>query len=306
MDENSNEVEQTANCLNELLGGTTEEAKIGEFRKAAETKLEGLANGADQAEENYRKGLAECKATWERQDEKICKMKKQLEHCYEWKCYIDKIICKEVIQKVWELKDNLRSKLGDPQKCLDDANELVGKAQDQLDAWQTISAWIKNRLQLNEALIEEICKLDNCDDRLFAIYIFYFELWPAHKSLEKAPEELPDEVRNPERAYCKDICDAEPPKDPEIMLCGFPWFIDPNLYNCKLADVWKIWRDAGVETAKKQCAVDAIAKCREDYESASTPEAKRDASRDALRRYGDKRCQPKDENCDEPTTYQQS
>ena len=59
--------------------------------------------------------------------------------------------------------------------------------------------------------------------------------------------------------------------------------IDPDGYNCKLADAWETWRDAGVAQVEAQCKLDQVAKCREEYEAAADPQAKRDAARDALR-----------------------
>ncbi len=302
MNQNNIEENNPSNCLKDLLSDSTEEAKTGEFKKLAETKLGELINGVDQEEINYRNGFIECKATWERQNEKICEIKKRLENCYNIECY-QKIICKEVIQRAWDLKKKIRENTCEPQICLDIANDLVLDAQDQLEAWQKISVWIKNRLELNGQLIEEICKLDNCNDGPFAIYIFYFLLWPAHMSLKERNDEdvLPEEVIDPERAYCKDVC--EPPddvcKNPEKSCCkpcGYPWLIDPDKFNCKLARVWEMWKVCGIERVKKQCAVDAIETYRTDYEDAAKPEAKRDTARDALRRFGNERCSSKKED----------
>lgn len=286
--EQSSTTEQTeTKCLKSLLSGTIEKAKVGEFQKTAETKLAELAGGVEQEEQKYRDEIAGFRTTWKEHDEKICGIKKHLCACYaDWDIHKG-VICKEVILKVWKLREKLDGSLGPPQKCLDAANADFEKAEKQLEAWKTITTWIKARLEHNTGLIEEICKLDSCTDRLFALYIFYFELLPLHEQLKKPPSELSPELLDPERAYCGSECGAPPPES-GVKMCGFPWLITPNDYDCKLAEVWKIWRQAGVAQAEAQCKVDEIEKCREEYEAAKESDAKREAAREALRRYDER------------------
>lgn len=201
-------------------------------------------------------------------------------------------VCKEVIQQIWQLKADLESKLGPPEVCLDRANTDLAKAADQMVAWKTIATWVKGRLDLNEALIEEICTLDNCKDRLFALYIFFFELLPAHRQLWESPSKLPPKLKDPEDAYCASACSAKSPGESKIKLCGYPWLISADDYNCKLADLWQIWRSAGEAQAEAKCKFEQVAKCREQYEAASNAKAKREAARDALRRHDQKSCPP--------------
>lgn len=45
-------VDQDTNCLKDFLADSTEQAKVGEFLKSAEAKLEELTKAVDQEEEN--------------------------------------------------------------------------------------------------------------------------------------------------------------------------------------------------------------------------------------------------------------
>lgn len=298
-------MEQTTKCLKDLLADTSEKAKVGAFLKTAEEKLAELAKAADAEEANYRDALPNLRKKWEEQDEQIRKLEDHIKTCYpEWEHCLEEAVCKEVIQNIWRLRTELKDKLGPPEWYLELAKADLAKAASQLEAWKTILKWIQDRLDANQKLIEEICTLDNCSDRLFVPYIFYFELLPAHKQLEKAPDQLPPRERDPERAYCESACSATPPERSEIEFCGYPWLIGPNDYNCKLADVWEIWRKAGVAQAVAECKFEQVAKCREDYEAASDPSAKRDAARDALRRCDEKSSPSKSQQRNEGASQQ--
>lgn len=275
-------------CLEDLVGDSTEEAKVGEFRKKAQETLVELQSGVDAEETKYREKYDEFRAKWQEQDQRICDIERRLKSCHQnWKELLE-CVCKEVIQEIWKKREQLEAKLGCPERDLEHASALFDKAQKQLDAWKTITQWIDNRLKLNAALIEEICKLDNCEDRLFALYIFFFELKPKHHQLRYPLSKLDPELRDPERAFCESACEPDPP--PPDDLCGFPWLLPPDDYNCKLARVWEKWRDAGIKKAKAEFKFEQIAKCREELAQKSTPEAKRKAARDVLRRK-DERCE---------------
>lgn len=296
MDEEQNECEEQPNgadngtptCLEELLGDTVEKAKVGEFRKAAEEKLIALNAGVDAEEKAYRDELNKpngFRKIWEDQEKAICKIQSHLETCHpDWRQCIDDVVCKEVIARVWSLRRKYLKKLGKPDKKLFLASEEFDAASTQLEAWKTITAWITKRLADNQAMIDRICALDNCSDRLTAIYLFYFLLLPAHRMVAERPDgEQPSAAyTDPERYYCGSSCNAPEPGDKE--LCGFPWIIDPDDYNCKLADVFKVWRSCGKAKAVAECEVEQIETCKKQYEESSTDAAKEEAATEALRR----------------------
>ncbi len=297
-------MEQTI-CLKDLLPDSTKEAKVGEFRKIAESKLEGLNKAVDNEEESYRTERPNLLKSWSDQDEKIGELKKHLESCYpKWEYYLEEAVCKGVIQKVWQLKADYEAKIGPPELELYHANADLAKAAEQMEAWKTIKKWIQARLDANKQLHDEICTLDNCKDRLFALYLFYFLLLPYHRQLKEAPTNLPPKLKDPETGYCKSACSIEPPKESAIPFCGYPWLIEADLYNCKLAEVWKIWKDAGVAQAEAQSQFDQVAKSLEEYQAASKPEAKREAAREALRRHDEDSQPPPVQQRQESTTQQ--
>lgn len=285
------------NCIKNLLDKKTEDAKVGEFLNLAQVKLEDLAKCVGPEEQAYRDKRPEFIATWTAQEQRVCDLQNQITTCYpNWKEYLEDPICSEVIDHVNDLKEKIRRNIGRPEKKLDYANEVFNMASQQLDSWKTITKWIKARLDANAALIEEICKLDSCKerkDRLCLIYIFFFELLPAHKQLEKPLDDLPEEHRDPEGKWC-DECGHDDDK-PRIKLCGFPWLIEPNQYDCKLADVWKIWSEVGVAQVKAQCDFDQVAAWRAELSIAQDPAQMRKNACAALRDHEEKNpdCNPK-------------
>ena len=287
-------------CLGDLLAGSTADAKEAEFRKEAEARLTKLADGVDAEEASYRSARDELVERWRELADKIRALKEHFEDCYDYQCFIEKVICKKVVCKEWELRRKLLDKLCGRYGALYLANEVLAEAGSQLDAWEKLTAWLTDRLAKNEALYEEICKLDSCEDRYFAIYILFFELIPAHDAMGPPPE-YPVKV-DPAEKYCTGTCGDPPPKG-EGELCGYPWLIDPDDYNCKLADVWKAWRDAGLAEVKAQCDVDEIEKCRKQYEALATNEARRTSARDEFRRFDPACCKKRSSD---PDTAQQT
>lgn len=275
-------------CIKELLEQETEDAKVGEFLKQAQTKLEELAKGVDAEEQNYRDKMPELLATWQEHEHRVNDLESQIKTCYpQWKEYLDKVICDEVIQNIRDLREKIKDNIGEPEWKLNRANEVRDAAAQQLDAWKNITKWIKARLDANALLIEEICKFDSCKerkDRLCAIYIFFFELLPAHKQLEKPLDELPHEHKNPEEHWCSECGDYH---KPDSKLYGFPWLIAPNKYDCTLAKIWKTWLEAGKAQVKAQCEYDAILACRAELLVAIDPVNKRKNACAALRAYAE-------------------
>ena len=289
-------------CIKELLDEKQEDAKVGEFKKLAQAKLEELAGSVESEEQAYRAKLAEFTATWQEHEHRVCDLEAQIRNCYpKFEDYIKDVICDEVIDKIKKLKGKIFRNIGRPEWKLDRANDVLATAASQLDAWKNISKWIKSRLDANAALIEEVCKHDKCTeraDRLCIIYIFFFELLPAHKQLEKPLDELPGEHSNPEEHWCSHCSDDDDSDDYHhgLKLCGYPWLIEPSDYDCKLADVWNIWYEAGVRQVKAQCDYDAIVACREELAIALKPETKRKNACAALREHEEKHQDKKNRN----------
>ena len=174
-------------CLKDLLADSTKQAKVGEFLKTAEAKLEELNKAVGKEEESYRNPYLDLSKSWSDQDKNIKELKNHLESCYpNWEHYLEEAVCKEVIQKVWELKKVYEDSIGPPEKSLYNSDADLAKAADQMEAWKTLTKWIQNRLDANKKLYDEICTLDNCKDRLFALYLFYFILLPNHRKLKEA------------------------------------------------------------------------------------------------------------------------
>ena len=268
------------NCIAELLTKSTEQAKEGEFLKAAEEKLKELADGVSDEENKYRvdekEGRDALVMEWKRQKDTICDIRKRLESCYgDWEKILKKCVCETVIAELRTLRDKYREGIGSPECELNRANSTLAETAEKLEAWKSITVWIKAQLDKNKALIEEICTLDSCKDHRFALYIFYFELWPAHQALGETPK-----IIDPESEYCTPACgkDAEPPA-----CCNYPYLIEPDKYDCTLAKAWECWKDAGIAQARAESAFEEIARIKEDYETKSDPETKRKAAAKSLR-----------------------
>lgn len=270
-------------CIGELLSGSTVDAKEAEFKKEAEARLTKLAGSVDVEDGTYRGRRGGFVEVWRDLAKKIADLKKHFEQCYDVQCFIEKVICKEIICREWELRRKLlMEKLCGRYSALYLANEVFAEAASQLDAWEKVSTWLEARQKANEELYDKICKLDSCEDRYFAIYLLYFELGPAHDAMGPPPD-YPMKI-DPAEKYCTGTCGDPPPKGSGD-LCGYPWLIDPDEYNCILAKVWTAWRDAGIAQVKAQCDVDEIEKCRKQYEELATNEARHDAAREAFRRF---------------------
>jgi len=293
-DDNDQTDDDSKNCLRDFLAESTQGAKEAEFKKEAERKLGDLVSKVDKEEQDYRTAYEGYKEQWKELDTNICSMKSHFEDCYDYKCFIDNVICKKVVYKEWEVRrELLNEKLCGRYKDLFLANEVLLESKNQLDAWEKITAWLKARLDKNVALYEEICKLDNCEDRYFAIYILYFELCPAHDAMGQNPV-----IYDPFKKYCEDSC-GEPPEDGDDTLCGYPWLIEPNDYNCKLAKVWEIWRDTGIAQVTAQCRVDEIEKCKKLYEEIATGDARRNTAREEFKRFDSSCCKKRSSDHDE-------
>ncbi|MEM6807847.1 MAG: hypothetical protein AAF350_02025 [Pseudomonadota bacterium] len=302
-DNNGGEDAGSRDCLGDLLAGSTVDAKEAEFRKEAEAKLTALSGGVAAEEAAYRAARPALLERWDELDNKIRKLKSHFEDCYDYKCFIQEVICKKVVRPEWALRRKLLTeKLCGYYGALYLAEERLDAAKGQLNAWEKISKSLDDRLTANEALYEEICKLDSCEDRYFAIYILYFELCPAHKGMGEPPEKL--DQYNPAEKYCTDTC-GEPPVDNTDGLCGDPYLIDPDDYNCKLAEVWTAWRDAGLAKVKAQCDVDEIEKCKQQYEDMAQAEARRNLARESFRRFNPDCCKKRSHDDGEPSQQSQ-
>ncbi len=293
MSDNNNQ-DQPIKCLEALVSDISADAKLGEFRKTANEKLTELLGGVAAEEASYRDALEDLKRRWREHDDKIDEMDKHLQKCFPVECYKTEILCPNVIQPLRDKRQELLDALGGPDYCLELATELYETTEAEMGAWQGITQWITDRLDQNQALLDEICE-ENCKDPRFVVYLFYFVLRPAHISLDpERDKDLPVGTWAP----CKDweaVCCPPPHRDPDpckpeceecdVTRVCTPFLIDPDLYDCRLAAAWKAWRAAGECQVNAQCKVDEVEKCREDYAEMNTPEARRKEARDALRRY---------------------
>ena len=301
--EDSGTTDGGKDCLRDHLSGSTQDAKEAEFKKSAEKKLGELINNIDKEEQDYRAAYQGFKEKWNELEKKIRKLKDHFEECYDYQCFIEKVVCKKVICKEWELrKELLQDKLCGRYKDLYLADEELAEGQKQLEAWEKITAWLKDRLEKNAALYDKICKLDNCQDRYFAIYILYFELCPAHDAMGPPPEY--PQVYDPAEKYCISIC-ACPPEKGGAEFCGYPWLIDPDKLNCKIAEVWEIWKKLGIAEVTAQCRVDEIEKCRKQYEELANSETRRNTAREEFQRFDPCCCKKRSSGPDTPqqSTY---
>ncbi len=183
-----NNTDQTTKCLEKLVDDIATDAKLGEFRKTANEKLTELLNGVADEEGKYREDFEELKRRWNEHNEKIKEMDGHLQKCFPVDCFKDEIICPKVIQPLRDKRKKLLDELGNPDYCLELATELHDTTKNELDAWQGITQWIKDRLDKNKALLAEICD-ENCKDPRFVVYLFYFELRPAHVDLNPKRDE---------------------------------------------------------------------------------------------------------------------
>ena len=174
-------------------------AAKGEFDKAAKDKLAEIAKGIDAALEKYKdpsNGRAALfVARWQKQDETIQKIRQHLQTCYpNWKQIFCCRICKPVIAPIAE---NLEARYAASSARARESSRMTvfcfNLAVAQLEAWKDLSGWLKKRLDDNQALIDEICKLDKCEDHAFALYILFFELLRQHSRL--MPGQNPPEDR---------------------------------------------------------------------------------------------------------------
>ncbi len=283
-------------CLRASLGGSTKDAMEAEFKKEAEKKLGDLVGNVGKSEQEYRDTYSSFSDKWQKLTESIFRLKEHFEECYDYECFIREVICKKVVCKEWELRKNLlEDKLCGRYKALYIANEKLGESRSQLDAWEKITTWFKNNLETNEKLYDEICKLDNCQDRYFAIYILYFQLCPAHDAMGPPSK---DPIIDPAKKYCGDTC-CEVPENSTEKFCGFPRLINPDDYNCKLDEAWRIWKKIGLIQVAAQCEVDEIEKCIKQYEEIATSEFRRNSAREAFQRFDSSCCKKGPSDSDE-------
>ena len=280
MSDNDNEKKR----LEALLAESTDGAKTAEFLKKAEAKLEELVNAAKTEEDKYRADFAELNKTWSEQEEVITKHTNYLDKCYpKWSDYIEECVCEEAIKPLWELKGKSEQNIGQLNQSKNLADTVFDSASQELDAWKSISSWIKAQLDKNKKLIDELCTLDNCEDKLFGLYILHFELLPAHRKLEKVSTDVDYKYKHPEHEYCKKSLKEAQEKE-EVRDSQFPYLIDPDDYNVEVANLWKAWRNAGEEQVKAECELTKIEKYKDQYAGDSSSEEKRKKARLCLRR----------------------
>lgn len=280
-------MKQDSGVLEKLAAEVAKTAVVGEFEKTVKPKLDEIIKAADTEGQAYHNAYPELRKEWQKQDVDIDKLKAHLESCYpDWRTDLQQVVCKEIVCELWALRYRYQEQLGGPERALQQATEKLNEATTQLDAWKTISKSMDARLKKNKALYQEICTLDRCEDHRFALYIFWFELLPQHQQLGQAPE---DRSGPPEKVFCKSVCEQHFPPETKPELVGLPWLVnpetDPHWYAEQLKRVFTAWRDAGKRMAEAQADFDHIKTLRDRYLAEGTAEAKRNAAREALRRY---------------------
>ena len=151
-----------------------------------------------------------------------------------------------------------------------------------------MTSWVKGRLDADQALYDEICKLDKCEEYAVALYIYHFELLPAHRSL--GPNQ-PPRPKPAEDEYCKGTA------LPDCGLKGYPWLVTPESYLGHLNEVACLWRDAGRRQAEAQAAFDRIEDLKAKLKEDDTPKSRRTKATEVLK---DLKCSDGDDGGKDP------
>ncbi|MFY2826029.1 hypothetical protein [Ruegeria sp. MALMAid1280] len=275
-----NEENETCGSLEDQVEKLNTSAAAGAFDKTAQAKLTDIAKGADAALQKYKdpaNGYDALVQRWRKQHERVEKIREHLQNCYpDWDYMLKECVCCTVIQPLADMRKQLRKKLGKCEIALDDAAYCFTEAEAQLDAWKDITGWLKKRMDTNDELIEEICKLDKCEDHGFALYIFFFELLRQHSRLMPC-ETCTEDRYDPVRWYC--CVDLDPCCD----LTGYPWLIDPDEYKDKLGEAACNWRNAGKAKAEAEANLAWIDELRKQLGEDSKPENRRAKAKQYLK-----------------------
>ncbi len=287
-------------CLDDIGGDACLEEKRGEFMKEANARRKKLKEGFGDARAKYVEAREALVGEWQSHEDKICGIRHHLERCHEnWKSILRETVCDKVISPGWEACEQYRDTLGTLERChacRDRVRADLENADGRLAGWETLAESIRSALDANKLLIDEICKLDTCEDRLFALYILHFELLPGHVPLgPDGPSDLDPAITDPARVYCGSECHDAPEKS-GVSLPDSPWLVDVDDYECALAGAWERWRDVGRHLAERECECERleedIADDKQKCEDGSDPEKAREAARIALQEY-DKNCRCK-------------
>lgn len=265
----------TQSSLDQHDQESAKDAKAADFLKSARDRLTELRSGLSAAKSNYELTLDQLQVRQDSLDKDIKDIKTRLEGCYDVKAALKAAVCDEVIKESDGFRKTYLDNAGAPAKTLYEADEKLALAGEQLDSWQKITEWISKQQDKHEALIKEICSLDNCKDDKFALYIFFFELWPSHLALQDPS------AKDPRTEHC------DPCWKPIQGLSGFAWLVQPDVYEYRLAAAWKTWKDVGVAQAHATAELERIHTAKDDFEASIDPKAMREAARLALRQYTD-------------------
>lgn len=289
--------------LDDLVEQLASDAARGEFDKSAKSTLEAIAKNADKARQDYARDtdFREHLIRWEKEKEKVVELGKRLTNCFpNWRKILIEHVCEPVIKPIRDCRQLLYydpskkcppsekppscaygPKVGFCETTLAEKDHCLKEAKAQLDAWKDITGWIKKRLDDNQALYDEICKLDKCEDYAIALYIYFFELLPAHRALDPAfnSEEPPESFED-------QCCHGR--LLPDCGLIGYPWLIDPDDYRDKLDEVACAWLKAGREQAEAEAAYDQIEVLKKKLEDDDTPASRRAKATEELKnlKYG--------------------
>jgi hypothetical protein len=271
--------------LDEQIEKLSQSAAQGEFDKGARDKLVEIQKAADAALMKYKdaaNGWQALTITWDKQQDAVKNIRRHLESCYpNWREDLKAQVCEKVIRPLQDMRTKRREALGKDklQVRQEDAAHCFAEAVLQLDAWKDISGTLKKRLDDNQALIDEICKLDKCEDHAFALYIFYFELLRQHGRLR--PDKTPKEDRYDPVVG---ICDMEIElRKKACGLVGLPWLIHPDQYMKQLGLAACRWRDAGKRKADADAEAAWIEELRKRFIEDSKPANRRAKAKQNLK-----------------------
>jgi len=288
-DQSSSDQAHDCSSITDLIAEIESEAARGEFDRGAKDTLQTVADSASQALQAYMQdtGYKALLGRWESQKERIVDLGKRLTKCFpNWVDILRCHVCDEVIKPIRETRYLLYGPAGDCPSCENGPkiglceSDLVAKdwclaqATTQRDAWTDITTWIGTRLDDNQALYDEICALDKCEDFAVALYIYFFELLPAHRGLD--PYQRP-----PLPTFEEQCCGGR--GLPECKLEGFPWLITPDNYLAQLDKVACAWLEAGRNQAKAQAAFDQIEVLKANLSADDTPESRRAKATELLK-----------------------
>jgi hypothetical protein len=197
----------------------------------------------------------------------------------DWKAIIAECVCPKVHEltcRTRRLRKRKRRCQGPHEWARNEAKKHFEDAKAYLDALRNNAAGVKGILDADATLIRDIPGILSGPEPAVALYLFWFKLLPAHKSIR--PDDVPDCDGFPGFAAgqtpdglcgamtCPKCADETSDKDDaatahQATESGAatadaarvaPWLVKPDQYASKLFDAWKDYRKAKDTFAKKE------------------------------------------------------